>query len=325
MSASRHARARHRAGSRTRVRLAGGRTSARGRLALKVGMPVAAVGVTATAAFAWVPGAVDPDRVVATTVATGTVPDADLRYGRVSRDERTPLPDPSRPAASAAAAPAPVEPPPAPAPPAEPAPPPVPEVVGTKYATADLRIRTAPTTDAESVAVVQRGSELAVTGTVEGQWVQVVHDGAVAWVNGDYVADQPPAAEEPAAPAGLSGDPCPTGPSESGLAPDTVRVLRAVCAAFPSIDSYGGLRGGGGEHSVGRALDIMVSGSLGDEVAAYVRSNAGALGVSEVIWSQRIWTVERSADGWRWMEDRGSTTANHYDHVHVTVFGDSGG
>jgi hypothetical protein len=49
------------------------------------------------------------------------------------------------------------------------------------------------------------------------------------------------------------------------------------------------------------------------------------LGVSEVIWSQRIWTVERSSDGWRWMEDRGSDTANHYDHVHVTVYGNSGG
>jgi hypothetical protein len=25
------------------------------------------------------------------------------------------------------------------------------------------------------------------------------------------------------------------------------------------------------------------------------------------------------------MEDRGSSTANHYDHVHVTVYGNSGG
>jgi hypothetical protein len=30
--------------------------------------------------------------------------------------------------------------------------------------------------------------------------------------------------------------------------------------------------------------------------------------------------VQRSAEGWRWMEDRGSTTANHYDHVHATVY-----
>ena len=37
------------------------------------------------------------------------------------------------------------------------------------------------------------------------------------------------------------------------------------------------------------------------------------------------WTVQRADDGWRWMEDRGSTTANHYDHVHVTVYGNAGG
>jgi hypothetical protein len=39
-----------------------------------------------------------------------------------------------------------------------------------------------------------------------------------------------------------------------------------------------------------------------------------------VIWSQHIWTVQRSSEGWRAMPDRGSTTANHYDHVHVSVY-----
>jgi hypothetical protein len=60
--------------------------------------------------------------------------------------------------------------------------------------------------------------------------------------------------------------------------------------------------------------------STGDAIAEYVRSNAGSLGVSGVIWSQRIWTVQRSSEGWRAMPDRGSTTANHYDHVHVTTY-----
>jgi hypothetical protein len=68
----------------------------------------------------------------------------------------------------------------------------------------------------------------------------------------------------------------------------------------------------------------MCSSSLGDDIAAFVRSNANALGVSEVIWEQQIWTVERSSEGWRPMEDRGSATANHMDHVHVTTYGDAG-
>jgi hypothetical protein len=64
----------------------------------------------------------------------------------------------------------------------------------------------------------------------------------------------------------------------------------------------------------------MVSGQLGWEVANWVRANAGSLGVSEVIYAQQIWTVQRASEGWRWQPDRGSATANHYDHVHVSVY-----
>ncbi|MGH8869834.1 MAG: ubiquitin-like domain-containing protein [Actinomycetes bacterium] len=121
---------------------------------------------------------------------------------------------------------------------------------------------------------------------------------------------------------GLSTSACPSGSEvEEGLTANAVSVHRAVCAEFPAVDSYLGLRpGDGGEHGDGRALDIMISGSaLGDAIAGWVRAHHARLGVSEVIWSQRIWTTQRSSEGWRPMEDRGSATANHYDHVHVTV------
>jgi hypothetical protein len=76
---------------------------------------------------------------------------------------------------------------------------------------------------------------------------------------------------------------------------------------------------GSEDHATGRAVDVMVTGALGDEIAAYVRSNASSLGVHYVIWSQKIWNVQRSSEGWRPMADRGSATANHRDHVHVSV------
>ena len=121
-------------------------------------------------------------------------------------------------------------------------------------------------------------------------------------------------------PDGVSFAPCPDGSAiESGLTTNAIKVYRAVCNAFPAISSWGG-RSGRGEHAAGRALDIMISGDAGWRLAEYVRRHAGALGVSEVIYAQRIWTVERSGEGWRPMEDRGSTTANHYDHVHVTTY-----
>ena len=112
---------------------------------------------------------------------------------------------------------------------------------------------------------------------------------------------------------------------EAGLTKDAIRVHRAVCALFAGVTGWGGRTGSGGEHSSGRALDIMIpNSSVGQAIANYVRANAKALGVSEVIWSQHIWTVQRSGEGWRSMSDRGSPTANHYDHVHVTVYGSSG-
>lgn len=91
------------------------------------------------------------------------------------------------------------------------------------------------------------------------------------------------------------------------------------------MTSYGGVRADSGFHGSGRAIDAMISdSSVGWEIARYVRENAKRLGVSEVIYSQRIWTVQRSGEGWRSMSDRGSASANHYDHVHVSVYGNSG-
>jgi hypothetical protein len=224
-----------------------------------------------------------------------------------------------------------------------------PEVVGHKFAVGRLNVRSGPSAKTRLVDVLERAQKIAVTGRTRGPWVEVLVDGELRWVHGDYVAGKKPkpepepkpepsppaeaepaaepapaapAAQEPAAPAGLSTAPCPSGSGvESGLVANAVAVHRAVCAAFPSVTSYGGVRpGDSGFHGSGQALDIMVTGSTGDQIAEFVRKHAAALGVSEVIWAQKIWTVQRSSEGWRPMEDRGSATANHYDHVHVSVY-----
>jgi hypothetical protein len=107
------------------------------------------------------------------------------------------------------------------------------------------------------------------------------------------------------------------------LQPDTVRVYRAVCARFPEVRSYGGVRGGGGDHGTGRALDIMVDPATGDRIAAFLQENRAELGIHYLIWQQRIWRPSTSGS-WRGMSDRGSPTANHMDHVHASTFGNSG-
>ena len=108
---------------------------------------------------------------------------------------------------------------------------------------------------------------------------------------------------------------------ESGLTSKTISVLHAVCAAFPDVKSYGGYRNESGYHGQGRAIDVMISGDRAWEIARWLRENAKSLGVIEVIHAQKIWTTQRASEGWRSMSDRGSATANHYDHVHISVGG----
>jgi uncharacterized protein YraI len=216
---------------------------------------------------------------------------------------------------------------------ATPEPTPEPTVAGQMYVTTALNVRSGAGSHTEVITVLARGAKVDITGDNDGDWVQIIHDGDVAWVNGEYLSKSKPAdeAEESSGSSsggGLSMEPCDTGSAvESGLTQDAIRVHRAVCAQFPDVSTYHGIRSGGGAHGEGRALDIMVGSNsgLGDAIAQFVRDNHQALGISEVIWSQRIWTAQRSSEGWRWMEDRGSATANHYDHVHVTVYGNSGG
>jgi hypothetical protein len=107
---------------------------------------------------------------------------------------------------------------------------------------------------------------------------------------------------------------------EHGLTSAAVRVYRSVCHAFPQITQYGGWDNHG-EHSSGKALDIMTSDvAVGNSIASFLQSHASELDIFDVIWRQHIWTTQRAGDGWRSMPSRGSATANHYDHVHVSVY-----
>lgn len=185
----------------------------------------------------------------------------------------------------------------------------------TLWTTAALNLWTEPGEKAEKVGVLDEAKKVLVTGRSLYGRDEVVVDGTARWVTQGYLSDEKPAKQ--VAPSEAS---CTNGTSvPSGVSPNIAAVHRAVCANFPSITTYGTFRGDG-EHAQGIAVDIMVSGELGWQVAEFVRANYADLGVSYLIYSQRIWSVERSGEGWRPMSDRGSVTANHYDHVHVTTY-----
>ena len=184
------------------------------------------------------------------------------------------------------------------------------DVKGVELALVDgVKVRADAASDSPVLATLDQGDQVDVTGKEKGEWAQVVHKGLPRWVRADEIATELP----------LGTEPCPVLPDESGLQPDTVKVLRAVCEKFPQIKSIGGIAGRG-EHATGRALDIMLGPDIGYDVAAFLQENRAELGIEYLIYRQRIWRPATSG-AWRGMSDRGSATANHMDHVHVTTYG----
>lgn len=203
------------------------------------------------------------------------------------------------------------------------------------WTTTPLNIWT-DSTKAEKQGLLDAIERVLVTGRKADGRTEIVLDGKARWVTSGYLVADKPKPERTRSRSGSSssdgsseeavssepslGGTCSNGTSvPSGVSPNIAAVHEAVCAAFPEITTYGTLRSDG-EHAQGIAVDIMVSGARAWEVAEFVRANYQSLGVSYVIHAQNIWSVERAGEGWRGMEDRGSVTANHYDHVHVTTY-----
>lgn len=114
--------------------------------------------------------------------------------------------------------------------------------------------------------------------------------------------------------------------SEKGLQRNTILIARAISAAFPEIKDIGGVRADSLKwHPNGLAIDVMIPNygsadgkALGDRVLAFAMKHAAKYGLDHAIWRQTMYTQGSAPRG---MEDRGGTTANHFDHVHIATSG----
>jgi len=115
------------------------------------------------------------------------------------------------------------------------------------------------------------------------------------------------------------------------ITPRMRQVKDEIDRRFGPFISIGCYRPGTfGEHPLGRACDFMLSSGgvmpsasnvqLGYQVAAWAQANASRLGIMYIIYRQKIWDIRMASAGWVLMADGGSITANHFDHVHVSVF-----
>lgn len=119
-------------------------------------------------------------------------------------------------------------------------------------------------------------------------------------------------------------------PKAEGIKPHVEEFRQIIYKKF-GITDIGGYRAGDPQdHGQGLALDVMVpeGSKLGDDVAQFAIDNKEAAGITYIIWKQRFYMgVDNKygvANTWNKMEDRGSKTENHFDHVHIS-FGASKG
>jgi hypothetical protein len=110
--------------------------------------------------------------------------------------------------------------------------------------------------------------------------------------------------------------------SAGPVKPQSQAAANAVVSNVPGADAItiGGTRASATDpdgHPSGLALDYMVlsDSALGSAIVQYSIDHWAELGVEYVIYKQRILNFPNGS--WQPMEDRGSPTANHMDHVHV--------
>jgi len=117
----------------------------------------------------------------------------------------------------------------------------------------------------------------------------------------------------------------------ANITPRMLQVKNEVDRRFGPFVSIGCFRAeASGEHPLGRACDFMLSSGgvmptaakvqLGYQITAWAQANASRLGIMYMIYRQKIWDIRMASAGWVPMADRGSITANHFDHVHISVF-----
>ena len=120
------------------------------------------------------------------------------------------------------------------------------------YTTGVLNIWTHPGEKGDNLGELDEGKQVLVTGRSLFGRDEISFRDKSRWVTSGYLsADEPVvvSAEDDAASVSTGGT-CTNGTSTSGGA-NVQAVHNAVCAAFPEIRVYGGIRGGGGDHVTG--------------------------------------------------------------------------
>jgi hypothetical protein len=213
-------------------------------------------------------------------------------------------------------------------------------IPGTVFNTGSdgLRVRAEPSLGAAVIGGLRDGQNVRVTCQARGDAVQgndvwdYVGSGYVSdaflWTGYDGFAPGIPRCGDNGGGGGSSNGG--TGGGDQSVSVDIdgpwVRdhVQRFAELACGSVDACATSTYVGHQPSADLALDIRTSSvygaadnyPFGDRLAQFALEHQSSHRIWYVIYRQRI----NYGNGWEWMEDRGSITQNHYDHVHVSFY-----
>lgn len=165
----------------------------------------------------------------------------------------------------------------------------------TRFREAKQQAETSAAASAESAANAKAAADAAAAVRADLQNKQAEVETQVRLVRATYYA-LPAAQQALLGPGGA----IPT-VGMNGLVPNARTLAAYIIATFPGVQSIGGVRADPiPDHPSGHAIDIMIGSdmALGDAINADVQSQADRFGVSYTMWR----------------------VANHFNHVHVTVF-----
>jgi uncharacterized protein YgiM (DUF1202 family) len=192
-----------------------------------------------------------------------------------------------------------------------------PETTQYRWARGDTNLRSGKSTSHKILGVVPAGEKVTYLES-DDSWAKVVSSQGTGWMSEALLSKT----------------------SVAQLQPDTVAVMDAVRKYYgPVISSIGGVRAGSVGHSSGKAADIMIKNyktaasiDQGDDMAQFLIKNREALGISYLIWQDKIWLGP--SKGWEEYSQSGkygnqfagnwNDTTRHMDHIHAETKGNSG-
>lgn len=186
-----------------------------------------------------------------------------------------------------------------------------PKSVSYRWTEGNVNLRSGAGANHRSLGVVSHGSKVTYLSTSNG-WSKVKSSKGTGWIKNTLLSKT-------------------TITTIDSRIKNINKVVKAKYGKW--VYGYGGYRAGSAGHSSGRASDLMIHNykskagkSHGNTVANYLIKNRSKLGISYLIWNDRIWFPgsgwEAYSDGDRWGQqftNNWNDTTKHLDHVHVEV------